>query len=71
MVHPVAYDPSLTQAPLPKLPADIPQKATISSVSSPSVVRAPELDPETAEALRVASVKARKITVRLNYFAHS
>jgi hypothetical protein len=71
MSHSVAYDSSLTQAPLPKPPADIPQKATISSVSSPSVVRAPELDPETAEALRVASVKAREITVRLNYFAHS
>jgi hypothetical protein len=69
MFHSVAYDPSLTQAPLPKPPADIPQKATISSVSSPSVVRA--LDPETAEAVRVASVKAREIAVPLNYFAHS
>jgi hypothetical protein len=70
MSHSIAYDSSLTLAP-PKPPADIPQKATISSVSSPSVVRAPELDPETAEALRVASVKAPEITVRLNYFAHS
>ena len=51
--------------------ADIPQKVTISSVSSPSVVRAPEPDPQTAEALGVASVKAPEISERLNYFAQS
>jgi hypothetical protein len=34
-------------------------------------MRAPELDPEAAEAFRVASVKTSEITVRRNYFAQS
>jgi len=55
----------LTQALLPKPPADIPQQVVAIRRASP------EYDPETSEALRAASVKAPEIIVRRNYFAQS
>jgi hypothetical protein len=54
---------AVKQPPLPKPPTGTPLQAIITPTPPPSVVRTPELDPETAEALRAATAKASQITV--------
>jgi hypothetical protein len=55
---------TVTQTPLPKPEDGIPLQATITPTPPPAVrPRAPELDTETAEALRAASTKTANIAV--------